>query len=97
MDGEDKLSKKLPLAEPEGDVTLGAAGVDFALPKLVRLANGDAFSAGLAGGGEVVEGKLRPLKASVRPPMLDDVEGAGGEAMSPKELFRSCWTGAGAG
>lgn len=78
-------------------MTFGAAGVDFALPKLVKLANGEGFSAGLTGGGEVVDGKLSPLKASVRPPMFDDVEGAVGEAMSPKELVRSCWTGAGAG
>lgn len=78
-------------------MTFGAAGVDFALPKLVKLENGEGFSAGLAGGGEVVVGKLSPLKASVRPPMFDDVEGAVGEAMSPKELVRSCWTGAGAG
>lgn len=89
MDGEDRLSKKLPLAEPEGDVTLGAAAVDFALPKLVRLANGEGLSAGLAG-GEVVDGKLSPLKASVRPPTFDDVDGPVGEAMSPKELVRSC-------
>lgn len=97
MVGEVKLSKRSPLAEPEGDVTFGAAGVDFALPKLVRLANGEGFSAGLAGGEEVVDGKLSPLKASVRPPMFEVVEGAVGEAMSPKELVRSCWTGAGAG
>lgn len=65
-----KLSKKLPLAEPEGDVTFGAAGVDLAPPKDERLENADGFSAGLAGGGEVVVvGKLSPLKASVRPPM----------------------------
>lgn len=64
-----KLSKKLPLAEPEGDVTFGAAGVDLAPPKDERLENADGFSAALAGGGEVVVGKLSPLKASVRPPM----------------------------
>lgn len=64
-----KLSKKLPLAEPEGDVTFGAAGVDLAPPKDERLENADGFSTGLAGGGEVVVGKLSPLKASVRPPM----------------------------
>lgn len=96
MLGDVKLSKRSPLAEPDGDVTFGAAGVDFALPKLVKLANGDVFSAGL-GGGEVVDGKLSPLKASVRPPMFDDAGGAVGEAMSPKELLRSCWAGAGAG
>lgn len=85
--GEAKLSKRSPLADPEGDVTFGAAGVDFALEKLAKLANGDGFSAGLAGGGEVVEGKLNPLNASVRPPILPDEEVPVGEAISPKELF----------
>lgn len=88
------MPKRSPLADPEGEVTFGAAGVDLVLPKLVRLANGEGFSAGLAGGGEVVEGKLNPLKASVKPPMFE-VEGPVGEAMSPKELVRSCWAGAG--
>jgi hypothetical protein len=69
MVGEAKLSKKSPPADPEGDVTFGAAGVDLAPPKDERLENADGFSAGLAGGGEVVVGKLSPLKASVRPPM----------------------------
>lgn len=63
-----KLSKKSPV-EPEGDVTFGAAGVDLAPPKDERLENADGFSAGLESGGEVVVGKLSPLKASVRPPM----------------------------
>lgn len=94
--GEVKLLKRSPLAEPAGEVTFGAAGVDFALAKLVKLANGEGFSAGMADGGEVVDGKLSPLKASVRPPMFD-VDGATDEAMSPKELVRSCWTGARAG
>lgn len=58
--------------------------------KFARLANGDGFSAGLTGGGEVAEGKLRPLKASVRPPMFDAVEEGGGDARSPKELVRAC-------
>lgn len=93
--GEVKLAKRSPLADPAGEVTLGAAGVDLAPPKFVRFANGDGFSAGLAGGGEVVDGKLRPLKASVKPPMFEDEDGACGDAISPKELFRSCWTGAG--
>lgn len=70
--------------------------MDFEFPKLVKLANGEGFSAGF-GGGEVVEGKLSPLKASVKPPMLEDDEGAWGEAISPNELFRSCCTGAGWG
>jgi hypothetical protein len=63
--GEVKLSNKSPLADPEGDVTFGAAGLDLPAPKDERLENADGFSAGLAGGGEVV-GKLSPLKASVR-------------------------------
>lgn len=95
--GEVKLSNRSPLAEREGEVTLGAAGVDLVLEKFARLANGDAFSAGLTRGGEAVEGKLSPLKASVNPPIFDVVEEAGGEARSPKELFRACWTGAGWG
>lgn len=85
MVGEVKPSKKPPPAEPVGDVTFGAAGGDLALEKLVRFANADGFSAGLAG-GEVADGKLSPLKASVNPPMFEDVDGAGGDAMSPKEF-----------
>lgn len=92
--GEARLSNRSPLAEPEGDVTFGAAGVDLAPPKLVRLANGEGFSAGLTGAGDVVDGKVRPLNASVMPPMFEDAEGAVGEAISPKELSRLCWTGA---
>jgi hypothetical protein len=88
--GEVKLSNRSPLADPEGEVTLGAAGVDLAFEKLARLANGEDFSAGWAWGGEVVVGKLSPLNASVRPPMFDVVEVAGGEARSPKELVRAC-------
>jgi hypothetical protein len=66
---EEKLSKRSPRADPEGDVTFGAAGVDLAPPKDARLENAEGFSTGLAGGGEVVVGKLSPLKASVRPPI----------------------------
>jgi hypothetical protein len=68
-------------------VTFGAAGLDLAAPKDERLENAEGLSAGLAGGGEVVVGKLNPLKASVSPPMLDEVEAAG-EAIAPKELPR---------
>jgi len=88
--GEAKLSNRSPLAEPEGEVTLGAAGVDLEPPKLVKLANGEGFSAGLTGGGDVVDGKVRPLNASVRPPILEDAEGVVGEAISPNELSRRC-------
>lgn len=94
MVGEAKLSNRSPLADPEGDVTFGAAGVDLAAPNDVRLENAEGFSTGLAGGGEVVDGKLNPLKASVRPPMFDEAEGGAGEAMSPKELPRWCCAGA---
>jgi hypothetical protein len=95
MVGEVTLPKRSPPAEPDGEVTFGAAGMDLALPKFVRLAKGDGFSTGL-GGGEVVEdGKLNPLNASVKPPMFEDADGPVGEAISPKELFRSCCVGGG--
>ena len=91
--GEVKLSNKLPpLADAVGDEIFGSAGGDFLVAKLVKLSNGDGFSAGL-GGGEVVDGKLRPLNASVNPPMLDDGCG-GGDAISPNEGLRSCCGGA---
>lgn len=96
--GEVILSNKLPpLAEAVGEEILGAAGGDFLLVKLVRFAKGDGCPAGLAGGGDVVEGKLNPLNASVNPPMFDDEDGCGGggEAISPKEVFRSCCEGPG--
>lgn len=93
MVGEAKLSNRSPLADPDGDVTRGAAGVDLAAPKDARLENAEGFSTGLAGGGEVVEGKLSPLKASVRPPMFDEADGGAGDAMSPNELPRWCWAG----
>lgn len=70
--GEVKLSNRSPLADPTGEVTFGAAGVALVVEKLVRLEKGDGFSAGFAGGGEVVEGKLNPLNASVKPPMFDE-------------------------
>ena len=73
--GEVRLSNKLPpLADAVGDEIFGAAGGDFLVAKLVRLAKGDGFSAGF-GGGEVADGKLSPLKASVKPPILDDAGG----------------------
>jgi hypothetical protein len=93
MVGEAKLSKKSPLMGCEGDVTLGAAGVDLAPPKDARLENAEGLSTGLAGGGDVVVGKLSPLKASVRPPIFDEAEGGAGEAISPNELPRWCCTG----
>lgn len=72
-----------------GDETFGAAGGDFLVAKLVRLANGEGFSAGF-GGGEVVEvaGKLSPLKASVNPPIFDEDDCGTGEAISPNDGFR---------
>lgn len=75
-----------------GDVILGAAGLDFALAKVVKLAKGEGFSAGLEG-GEVVEGKLSPLNASVNPPKLEDDDCGAGDAKSPNEDSRSCCTG----
>lgn len=89
--GDARLSNKLtlPLADAVGEETLGAAGGDFALAKLVRLANGEGFSAGFDGGGEVVDGIVNPLNASVKPPMFgEEVEGGGGDAISPKEGAR---------
>lgn len=90
--GEVRLSNKLalPAAEAVGEETFGAAGGDLALAKLVRLANGEGFSAGFDGGGELVEGMVNPLNASVKPPMFDEEapEGAGADAISPKEGAR---------
>lgn len=98
--GDVRLSNKPPPVLPVegvGEVTLGAAGDDLALPKFVRPAKGDGFSAGFWAGEEVL-GKLNPLNASVNPPMLDDdVDGGGGEASSPNEGVRSCCAGAGGG
>ena len=95
--GDVRLSNKPPPALPieaVGDVTLGAAGADLELAKLVRPAKGDGFSAGFLAGGEV--GKLSPLKASVKLPRLDeDVDCGGGEARSPNEEVRSCAVGCG--
>ena len=91
--GEVRLSKRLPPPLPTdavGDETLGAAGVDFMLAKFARLAKGEGFSTGLGAGGDVVDGMLNPLKASVRPPMFEaDAERGGGEAKSPNEDVRS--------
>ena len=90
--GDVRLSNKLalPAADALGEETLGAAGGDLALAKLVRLANGDGFSTGFDGGGELVDGMVNPLNASVKPPMFDDEapEGGGGDAISPKEGAR---------
>ena len=97
--GEVRLSNKLtpPLADAVGADILGAAGVDFLVAKLVRLANGDGFSAGFGAGGEVVDGMLSPLKASVIAPIFEDEEGGGGDAISPNEGVRWCCAGAGGG
>lgn len=89
--GDVRLSNKLalPPADAVGEETFGAAGCDLALAKLVRLANGDGFSAGFDGGGELVDGMVNPLNASVKPPMFDEApEGGGGDAISPKEGAR---------
>lgn len=73
--------------------------MDFAVAKDVRLAKGDGFSAGFAGGGEAAldDGKLNPLKASVSPPSFEDDDCVDGEARSAKEDDRSCCAGAGGG
>lgn len=99
--GDVRLSNKPPPALPveaAGEVTLGAAGADLELAKFVKPENEDGFSTGFGAGGDV--GKLSPLNASVKPPMLDeaaDCEGGGGEARSPNEGVRSCCAGAGGG
>lgn len=75
---------------------MGAAREDLGLVKLVRLANDDDLSAGFAAGEETVDGKLSPLKASVKPPKFDDCCFAGG-ARSSKDEFRACCADAGGG
>lgn len=98
--GEVRLSNRLPPPLPTeavGEDTLGAAGVDFMLAKLVKLAKGEGFSAGLGAGGEADEGMLSPLKASVKPPMLEADEPGAGDARSPNEDVRSCCVVAGGG
>lgn len=62
-----------PLPVVAGDVTFGAAGVDFGLVKLVRLENGEDLSVGFEAGADALDGKLNPLKASVNPPRFDEV------------------------
>ena len=58
------------------------------------MANGSAFCCcGSGAGGDVGEEKLRPPKASPRPPKLGGcaVGGCiGGDCIPPKELWRSC-------
>lgn len=73
-----------------GEATWGAAGVDFVLERLPRLENAEGFACCFWGGGEVVEGKLRPLKASVRP---CDWDCGCGDVRLPKDEFLSCCAG----
>jgi hypothetical protein len=69
---EEILSKKRPLPRElfEG-VTLGAARVDLAPPRLPRFEKGDGLSCCFLG-EDGVAGKLKPLKASVNPPKFED-------------------------
>lgn len=69
---EEILSKKRPPPRElfEG-VTLGAARVDLAPPRLPRFEKGDGLSCCFLG-EDGVAGKLKPLKASVNPPKFED-------------------------
>lgn len=91
---EAKLANKSPPPVDPGEVDLGATGGDFELPKPPRPAK-TSFESGdcsFGGGGEVwFEGKVNPLKASVRPFTLD------WPAVLPIEDVRSCCVGAGCG
>lgn len=60
------------------------------LDRLPRLEKAEGFACCFCGGGEVADGKLRPLKASVRP---WDWDCGCGEVMLPKDEFRSCCAG----
>lgn len=53
-----------PPLDKVGEVNFGAAGGDFGLVRVSKLEKLDCFCVG----GDVVEGKLKPLKASVKPP-----------------------------
>lgn len=94
---EGKSSKRLPPLEKPGGVIFGAAGGDFGPASASKFEKFDCFRAG----GEVVEGKLKPLKASVSPPkasLLGLEMGCccccgGGEARDPNDDVRSCWAG----
>lgn len=90
-----RLSKKVPPLKGGGDVTFGADGADLVGMlgvNLLRSENADCCFGG--GGGDVVEGKLRPLKAFVKPPKASGCAGGGdcggGEAMPPKDGCLLC-------
>lgn len=58
-----------------------------------KLENADGFWTGGGELGEAVEGKLRPLNASVRPPKASDCFGCGWdctEEKEPNDVARSC-------
>lgn len=83
------VSKKLPPLKGGGDVTLGAEGADLVEmlgARLPRPENGDwCFG---CGGGDAWDGKLRPLKALVRPPKASVCGGGddcGGDDRPPNE------------
>ena len=85
-------SKKPPPLSGGGEETRVGAGDDLALTKLPRLAKGEAFGCGW-GGADVVEEKLRSLKASLRPPKDDcGCACAGGDCMPLNEGVRP-WSG----
>lgn len=87
------VSKKPPPLT-DGDVSCGGATVERCLVGLLKLANGSAFCcSGLFMGGEVAVEKVKPPKASFKPPKLDCWTGGdciGGDCIPPKELCRSC-------
>lgn len=92
---EGRSSKRLPPLERPGEVILGGTGGDFGPASASKFEKLDCFCAG----GDVVEGKLRPLKASVSPPKASffGLDAgcccSGGEARAPNDDVRSCCTG----
>jgi hypothetical protein len=93
---EGKLSKKPPPLKEGGDDNCGADGVDFACTDVANaLVGGKEGFGGGCGGGDAIApalGKLRPLKASVRPPEASCDRIAGDEG-PPKEGCRMCGGG----
>lgn len=64
-------SKKLP-PPPKDVVVWGGAGAAFGLVSPFSPSNGDACFTVCGGAAVEVDEKLRPLKASLRPPRPDD-------------------------
>ena len=90
---EGKLSKKPPPLKGGGEDNCGADGVDFAGTAVANafVVEKEDFGGG-CGGGAPELGKLRPLKASVRPPKASCDRVAGDEG-PPKEGCRLCGRG----